>query len=151
MSNCKFCGQSVEFRAHPLNATKLAPFNKDGEIHFATCMGKSKAKREYNSRDEILCKVCEEFPLFVYVQPTVSGDRLAVLCDQLHHTFIPLTEKNRLLVNAEFDQADMIRAIRNARYSEAYTPQQARAKQLRLSDEYRQRFTVTSDVGVHLR
>ena len=37
LANCRKCGQEVNFKPHPKNAEKLAPFDEDGEIHFARC------------------------------------------------------------------------------------------------------------------
>lgn len=141
MPSCRYCGASIEFRRHPASQ-KLMPFNADGELHFATCLLKNKAKTEYRSASEILCKTCEELPLFIFIQPTAAGDRLGVMCDNLHHFYLPMTEKNRELVNATYEQAKTIKAIRYAR-----SPVWRDA----LVSEYVARFPVTEDVERHLK
>lgn len=115
MSKCRACGQVIAFKPHPKNPEKLAPFDDDGELHFARCSG-GKAKKEYNSRNEIMCKRCEELPLFVYPQITTAGERLTVMCDSYHRWHIPMTPKNRLLINAREDQVKHFQEILECRW-----------------------------------
>ena len=115
MSSCRACGQEITFKPHPSNHAKLAPFDEDGEIHFARCKG-SKKKKEYRSRDEIMCERCEELPLFVFPQMTAAGERLTVMCDGYHRWHIAMTPVNKLLINAKEDQVKLFQQILECRW-----------------------------------
>lgn len=85
----------------------MAPFNADGGIHFATCK-RGKQKKIYRSMDDLMCPTCEEMGLYVFMQPTAAGDRLAYVCDKYHKHFIPITPEAKALINADWRQVERI-------------------------------------------
>lgn len=109
MAKCRNCGQAVEFKPHPKNKEKLAPFDADGEIHFAKCKTE-KPKVEYKQISDIgFCsgvrpsanyEICS-LPI-VYVADFIiaGGDvRLVAMCHQRHRRQIHVTDGNRKLIN----------------------------------------------------
>lgn len=52
-STCRNCGQTIYWGAHPTQSDKRAPYDENGDLHFATCPQKKTSAREYHSRDEL--------------------------------------------------------------------------------------------------
>jgi predicted metal-binding protein len=116
MATCRTCKADIVFKPHPQNPASLAPFDADGEIHFARCKSSSRPKKEYSSLRDILCHTCEEFAALVFIQPISNGSRLAYYCENLHRGWLPMTPKNNALVNATWEQSEAIQRIKSARY-----------------------------------
>lgn len=142
MPTCRACGRSIVFKPHPQSPLKSVPFDPDGEIHFATCSAKK--KHDYKSRSEIMCKTCEELPLFVYIQQTEAGERLTVMCDQYHRWHIPMTPANLKLTNADEPQVELWMKILEQRWQsrsefhDESTRYRAFARGRELGDMYQQ-------------
>jgi hypothetical protein len=150
MSRCRNCNEPITFRPHPQNPEKLAPFDRDGEIHFARCKSK-KPKKDIPTLDSWMCKGCEGLAFLVFWQQTASGDRLAVLCENLHHSWIPITETTRTFVNATKRQAEIVQELRAIRYIDPrfYPAEIVRRRHndaRNLVDEYQQFFGTPTEL-----
>ncbi len=101
MPKCRKCGAEISFKPHPKNPDKLAPFDSDGEIHFATCSNKSKDKPTFITVADWHCKQGHPGRWF-YLSEGVNV-RLMAWCGThgCVQTFIPDTPKNRELVNID--------------------------------------------------
>ncbi len=103
MAKCKRCNGPIEWRTHPQNPNKMAPFNADGTIHFSTCSAKKDDQRRYDSIDEIeqICS-CGRKAEFVHYQ-RISNGRLIIAascsCGR-KITTLPHNEENKKLINA---------------------------------------------------
>ena len=102
MAKCKKCGSAIEFKTHPKNPDKMAPFDTDGEIHFARCKS-GKIKKEYDDIGELPeCNKCHLPIVRVYLKSYETvGHRLVACCPDGHRTYIPISEKNRRLINTD--------------------------------------------------
>lgn len=99
-AKCRNCGEPIEFRPHPNNPAKLAPFNSDGEIHFATCSKRGRAKKEYNSLSDIRCH-CGHVIDYCFMRPIEGRKQLYIACHNKYRHLVALahTEKNLKLIN----------------------------------------------------
>ncbi len=149
-SRCRACNQPISFKPHPNNPAKMAPFDADGEIHFARCAKGGKVKREYKSAGEILCDTCEAAPALIFKKPTLGGDRLAIVCMGGHVRQIPMTEGNLRLVDGVADQAEYMRQYRDLVFWHSYGGQadqkSIRQKARALLWDYRDKFGVNDSI-----
>ena len=107
-SRCRLCGAEVTFGPHPGNPEKQAPFNPNGEIHFATCTAK-KPKNVYPTIGSLpkckpcISECCDPDAKYIY-KKQVEGEpreRIGLRCGQLHLiTWIANTPVHLALVNS---------------------------------------------------
>lgn len=98
MTKCTRCDEFIEFKPHPNNPAKLAPFSLGGELHFARCKP-DKRKVEYASLEDIPICWCGYPTKAVFWRTYENGTKhLYVTCLAGHKRAIPKCDANIALI-----------------------------------------------------